>query len=234
MHNDYQALPERKDYPAGHVHLVRHLGVPVIEDGDVRLLIGVGNKATDYDGADIQQLQMISIDIWGVIMRHRAEVGLAAAHAHARLIFDSSADGILQIDEKGCIAEINPAACQILGYASDELLGRDVHAAIHCSRDPRTPLSQASCSLGGAMRAGLALREDNETFWRADGSPLPVTVASHPIYPHSLPRSSPGITPARTSTRPAPSWRRPPCRPGWPRSPGRPSRSRSSSRARVR
>ncbi|TRZ69175.1 MAG: PAS domain S-box protein [Rhodocyclaceae bacterium] len=181
VHNDYQALPERKDYPAGHAHLIRHLGVPVIEDKEVRLLIGVGNKATDYDSANIQQLQMIGADIWGIIMRHRAEVGLAAAHAHARLIFDSSADGILQIDEEGLIAQINPAACQMLGYAADELLGREAHAAIHCPRDATAARMQASCSLAVAMRAGLALREDNETFWRADGSPLPVTVATHPM-----------------------------------------------------
>ena len=49
MHNDYQHLEGRRGYPASHAHLVRHIGVPVIDDGLVRILIGVGNKLTDYD-----------------------------------------------------------------------------------------------------------------------------------------------------------------------------------------
>ena len=104
---------------------------------------------------------------------------LAAAVAHTRLIIDSSAEGILQLDAAGHIALINPAACRMLGYAPEELLGRDVHASIHCPPDAAAP--RAPCSLGVAMRAGQALREDGETFWRADGRPLPVSVATHPM-----------------------------------------------------
>ena len=104
---------------------------------------------------------------------------LTAAVAHTRLIIDSSAEGILQLDETGRIGLVNPAACQMLGYSPAELLGRDVHAAIHCP--PGTAASHTPCSLGVAMRAGQTLREDAETFWRADGLPLPVTVATHPM-----------------------------------------------------
>ena len=104
---------------------------------------------------------------------------LSAAVAHTRLIIDSSAEGILQLDEAGRIALINPAACRMLGYAPAELLGRNVHRSIHCP--PDAPASDTPCSLGLAMRAGQTLREDAETFWRADGHPLPVTVAIHPM-----------------------------------------------------
>ena len=104
---------------------------------------------------------------------------LSAAVTHTRLIIDSSAEGILQLDENGIIGLINPAACQMLGYSPAELLGRDVHAAIHCPPGAAAP--HVPCSLGIAMRAGQTLREEAETFWRADGRPLPVTVATHPM-----------------------------------------------------
>jgi two-component system sensor histidine kinase/response regulator len=104
---------------------------------------------------------------------------LTAAVAHTRLIIDSSAEGILQLDENGIIGLANPVACQMLGYSSAELLGRDVHAAIHCPPGEAAP--HTPCSLGVAMRAGKTLREDADTFWRADGRPLPVTVATHPM-----------------------------------------------------
>jgi PAS domain S-box-containing protein len=108
---------------------------------------------------------------------------LTAAVAHTRLIIDSSAEGILQLDENGIIGLANPAACQMLGYSSAELLGRDVHAAIHCP--PGEAVAHTPCSLGVAMRAGQTLRKDAETFWRADGRPLPVTVATHPMLKDS-------------------------------------------------
>ncbi len=79
VHNDYQHLPGRKGYPEGHAHLVRHLGVPIVENDKVRVLWGVGNKPTDYDDSDVHQLQLIGEDLWRIVMRRRAELALEAA-----------------------------------------------------------------------------------------------------------------------------------------------------------
>jgi PAS domain S-box-containing protein len=79
IHNDYQSLAERRGYPEGHAHLVRHLGVPVIEGNKARVLLGVGNKPTDYDATDMHELQLIGNDLWRIVMRHRAELALAKA-----------------------------------------------------------------------------------------------------------------------------------------------------------
>ena len=79
VHNDYQAISGRPGYPAGHAHLLRHLGVPVIEADQVRLLIGVGNKAGDYDESDINQLQLIGNDLWSIVIRRRTEIALEQA-----------------------------------------------------------------------------------------------------------------------------------------------------------
>jgi PAS domain S-box-containing protein len=106
---------------------------------------------------------------------------LTAAEAHIRLIIESSADGLMQVDNTWRIAMINPAACEMLGYSPEQLLGRDMHASIHCSHD-NAATSPDTCSLGVAMRAGRALRENMETFWCADGRPLSVTVAIHPMH----------------------------------------------------
>ncbi len=74
-----RACPSARGYPAGHVHLIRHLGVPIVEDDRVRALIGVGNKPTDYDESDEHELQLIADDLWRIVMRRRAEAALAAA-----------------------------------------------------------------------------------------------------------------------------------------------------------
>jgi PAS domain S-box-containing protein len=79
IHNDYQGMPVRKGYPEHHAHLIRHLGVPVVEHGLVRMLMGLGNKEEEYDDADVRELQLIGDDLWRIVMRRRAELSLAEA-----------------------------------------------------------------------------------------------------------------------------------------------------------
>ena len=179
--NDYPAASGSAGCPEGHPRLLRHLGVPVIEGGLVRLLIGVGNKATDYDDSDARQLQLFGNDLWSIVMRRRAELELAEAEARTRLIVDSSADGIMQLDSAGRIALVNPAACAMLGYAPAELLGRDLHDAVHRAPGEDAEPEHETCRLRVAMIAGRVLRDDAETFWCADGRPLSVTAAVHPM-----------------------------------------------------
>lgn len=83
IHNDYQHQEGRKGYPEGHAHLIRHIGVPVIDGNKVVLLIGVGNKSEDYDESDLNQLQLIGNDLWSIILRRRIEVALEVAKEEA-------------------------------------------------------------------------------------------------------------------------------------------------------
>ncbi|MEI6669007.1 MAG: GAF domain-containing protein [Acidobacteriota bacterium] len=73
IHNDYQNCAEKKGYPAGHTHLVRHLSVPVVEDDSVKLILGVGNKPSDYDEADVRQLMLTAEHLWRIMRHKRAE-----------------------------------------------------------------------------------------------------------------------------------------------------------------
>jgi signal transduction histidine kinase len=83
LHNDYQRIEGRRGYPPGHSHLVRHMGVPVIENGKARMLIGVGNRAAEYDASDVQELQLIGNDLWRIYTRRHAELELADAKVAA-------------------------------------------------------------------------------------------------------------------------------------------------------
>jgi signal transduction histidine kinase len=76
MHNDYQSLSDKHGYPEGHAHVIRHLSVPALEGGLVRLIMGVGNKADDYSQADSRLLQLIANNLWRVVQRRRAEEAL--------------------------------------------------------------------------------------------------------------------------------------------------------------
>lgn len=71
IHNDYATQAGRHGLPEGHSVLVRHLGLPVIEDGVVRMLVGVGNKQTEYDKDDIELLDLVARRIWSVTRQRR-------------------------------------------------------------------------------------------------------------------------------------------------------------------
>jgi diguanylate cyclase (GGDEF)-like protein len=71
VHNDYAATTDKRGLPQGHSALLRHLGVPVIERGKVRLLIGVGNKEAAYDVDDVAALTLVGQRIWSLVRQRR-------------------------------------------------------------------------------------------------------------------------------------------------------------------
>jgi two-component system, OmpR family, phosphate regulon sensor histidine kinase PhoR len=64
--NDYKSLvkPTKKGYPDGHVNVRRHMNLPVFENRKVALVVGVGNKPTDYTTEDAQNLTDLMNEVW--------------------------------------------------------------------------------------------------------------------------------------------------------------------------
>ncbi len=83
IHNDYQNMEGRRGYPEGHFPLVRHIGIPVLENDQVRMVLGVGNKATPYDDADVRQCQLIGDNLWKMVSLQRAMSALEVARDRA-------------------------------------------------------------------------------------------------------------------------------------------------------
>ena len=80
VHNDYQGLPDKKGYPEGHMHLIRHASVPIFKDQKIRLILGVGNKNDDYGSGDVLQLNLIGDQLQKILQRKQAESELKAAN----------------------------------------------------------------------------------------------------------------------------------------------------------
>lgn len=74
--NDYAAYDHKKGLPQGHTVLNRLISVPVIEGEQVRMMIGVGNKLTDYDTANVEALRLIGNDLWRIASRARTQRSL--------------------------------------------------------------------------------------------------------------------------------------------------------------
>ncbi|OSM06252.1 ATP-binding protein [Magnetofaba australis] len=83
IHNDYPTEPSRKGYPAGHFQVLRHMSAPVIGEGRVHMIIGVGNKETPYDETDAEQLQLVANEVQKFLTRWRTEEALRESRAQA-------------------------------------------------------------------------------------------------------------------------------------------------------
>lgn len=107
VHNDYEHLADKRGLPDGHSRLIRHLGLPVLEEGRVRMLVGVGNKESDYDQQDIDVLDLVAQRIWSVASQRRMfEHYLDMEARHRQMESVVSLCGIeYDIDEDACACD---------------------------------------------------------------------------------------------------------------------------------
>ncbi len=78
--NDYSTPhPDKKGLPGGHVPLARLLSLPFTEGDRVVGVAVVGNKESEYDESDIQQLTLLMNGMWRHILRKKMEDELLKA-----------------------------------------------------------------------------------------------------------------------------------------------------------
>jgi PAS domain S-box-containing protein len=107
---------------------------------------------------------------------------LRSSEERSRLILESSAEGIFGTDTEGRVTFVNPAACKMLGYTAEELLGQPSHSAFHQRRPDGTPYPKEECPMYKAYSSGKTSRVDNESLWCKDGRGLPVEYGATPIW----------------------------------------------------
>ncbi|WP_458232316.1 PAS domain S-box protein [Roseateles sp. P5_E8] len=102
----------------------------------------------------------------------------------ASLLLESTGEGIFGIDMAGCCTFVNRAACEALGWRTEQVLGRNMHELIHHSRESGAHYPECDCPIFNAFRRGDPCRIDDEVLWRADGSAFPAEYSSYPVIEH--------------------------------------------------
>lgn len=97
------------------------------------------------------------------------------------LLLESTGEGIFGVDMSGACTFVNRAACEMLGWRTEEVLGRNMHELIHHSHADGRHYPECDCPIFNAFRRGMPCRIDDEVIWRADGSAFAVEYSSHPI-----------------------------------------------------
>ncbi|MGR7024111.1 PP2C family protein-serine/threonine phosphatase [Geodermatophilus sp. URMC 62] len=76
---------------------------------------------------------------------------------------------------------VNPAAERITGRPAPEQLGHDQHELMHGVRLDGSPYPREECPVWQALATGQPVAADDEVFWHADGSPVPVELIAVPM-----------------------------------------------------
>lgn len=110
-----------------------------------------------------------------------AEDGLRKLALQNRQLLEATGEGIYGVDAGGRLIFINPAAGDLLGYATDELLGRFSHDIWHHTRKDGAPYPADECPIVAAHARGESLSVTGEVFIRRDGTAFPVEYTVNPV-----------------------------------------------------
>jgi PAS domain S-box-containing protein len=112
--------------PDGHIHICRHISLPILFRGEALGLLVVANKETDYTQVDVRALDNIASHVAPILSarlhRQRAE----ATRDYLASIVEFSGDAIVGKNPEGVIRTWNSGAEKLYGYAASEVIGQSV------------------------------------------------------------------------------------------------------------
>ncbi len=122
IYNDYPGLPGRRELPDGHAPILRMMSLPIKRNNRIVAVIGVGNKAQDYDLHDLEFVRRLAEDAFDIILRKRAELQLRESEESFRTVADFTYDMEYWLDEKQNFVYLSPSCMRMTGYPRDEFL----------------------------------------------------------------------------------------------------------------
>ncbi len=142
------------------------LGVPMLLGARVVGVISVQSRRTGaYDEADAELLGTVAEQITAAVERTRLYQNLRDSEERYRTLFEQAMDAVILQGVDGKILDVNDRACQLLGYAREELLLLEASEIA----DPGSPLTAAPPMDGAAS----GVRIEGE-YVRRDGGRVPV------------------------------------------------------------
>lgn len=124
----------------------------------------------------------IAILAQDITERKKTEERIDLIRRNHEIILSSTDEGILGLDSQGNHTFVNSAAAKMLGYESEELIGRPSHSIWHHSYSDGSPYPLEECEINKCIIDGRATRVSTEVFWKKDGTHFPVEYSSEPIY----------------------------------------------------
>ncbi len=143
-------------------------------------------KDSSIFGAEVMATLMPDGNLLGMIRditnRKNAEDEQKRVSAQVRMLLESAVEGICGVDREWRCTFINRAGLVLLGYKSEEMLGKNVHELIHSHHKDGSPYPIEECPMIRAFQKHEGCSVVDDVFVRADGALFPVEYTSRPIF----------------------------------------------------
>ncbi|MDD3445016.1 MAG: sigma 54-interacting transcriptional regulator [Zavarzinia sp.] len=158
---------------------LEHRAVAVTCQGAPCLYVGITDlealRRRTIDG-EANEYHRRGLDEW-----RRAERYFRELERENRLILAAAGEGIYGVNADGITTFLNPAASRMLEYTPAELVGKEMHRAIHHHKADGSNYPEHECPIYNAFRQGTVKRVDDEVFWTKSGRTIRVEYTSTPI-----------------------------------------------------
>jgi PAS domain S-box-containing protein len=104
---------------------------------------------------------------------------------HWQALLDSAGEGICGLDLEGNCTFINRMAVHTFGFASEELVGNNMHELVHHHYPDGRHFPDSECPIYDVVRKNRVLRQITDTMFRKDGSSFVAEISAQPVIAES-------------------------------------------------
>ena len=132
----------------------------------------------DERGKPIQYISLRT----DISQRKEIEVQLTEQGRFLSVMTDALGEGVYALDKHGHCTFLNPEGARMLGWTTEDLEGKKIHDIIHYQTADGSHLPACDCPIMLATSAGEVFKSDREVFMHRNGTPIPVSASSVPMY----------------------------------------------------
>jgi PAS domain S-box-containing protein len=115
--------------------------------------------------------------------QHSAEQALRESDERLRLVLDAAPGGFYAVDREGNTNLVSRGFLDMLAFDHErEVLGRKLHDVIHHTKPDGAPYPVEECPIYRCASTGEPAHVAEESFFRLDGTAVPVEYWATPIY----------------------------------------------------
>ena len=188
--SDTRADPDYRRVPTvDSLGVAAYVGVPLVIDGQaIGSFCAIDMQPREWTRDEVEVLTELAASAQREIELRRALAQSRRTAFEAERVrrereefLNATTDGVYTIDCDGHILFANPATARQLGYAPEELIGRNAHDLFHYAHPDGTPFPREACPIARAGREGRPVLIQGEVLWRRDGTSFPVSYSSSPV-----------------------------------------------------
>jgi len=100
---------------------------------------------------------------------------------HWQALLDSAAEGICGLDLEGNCTFVNRMAVSTFGFASEELVGNNMHELVHHHYPDGRRFPGEECPIYDVVRKNIALKQVTDTMFRKNGTSFVAEISAQPV-----------------------------------------------------